>query len=188
MSLHLGAPLRNRTVDLLLTMYRSAVLPPQVERLTSENTSTHWHSRAPDKPRRAPFATQSATHFDLAAEPSYEVTNIQFDDRTVCVHGLSPRFTSANRLWSARRGVQGWAGNATRTVLDRVYADRIAAVSRPTQSALNWRDAWAGAVWPCLAVVALRHEIGVPGSPGDTSYEVREGWPRAELPGAAAAM
>jgi hypothetical protein len=61
-----GAPLRNRTVDLLLTMYCCAVLQPQVEQLTCENTSTHWHSQAPDKPRRAPFATQSATHFDLS--------------------------------------------------------------------------------------------------------------------------
>ena len=47
-------------------MDRWAVLQPQVDRLTCENTSTHWHSQAPDKPTRAPFATQSATHFDLA--------------------------------------------------------------------------------------------------------------------------
>jgi hypothetical protein len=95
-----GAPLRNRTVDLLLTMDRCAVLPPQVERLTCVNTSTHWHSQAPDEPTRAPFATQSDTHFDLADAPSYEVIAIRFDDRVVCVHGLSPRFTSANRLRS----------------------------------------------------------------------------------------
>ena len=63
-----GAPLRNRTVDLLLTMYRSAVLQSQVEQLTCENTSTHWHSQAPGKPTRAPFATQSATHFDLVSD------------------------------------------------------------------------------------------------------------------------
>ena len=67
-----GAPLRNRTVDLLLTMYHCAVPQPQVEPLTCENTSTHRHSQATDKPRPAPFATQSATHFDLADEPSYE--------------------------------------------------------------------------------------------------------------------
>ena len=71
-----GAPLRNRTVDLLLTMYRSAVPHPQVDRLTCANTSTRWHSRAPDEPTRASFATQSATHFDLADEPSYEVIDI----------------------------------------------------------------------------------------------------------------
>ncbi len=93
-----GAPLRNRTVDLLLTMYRSAVPQPQAGRLTSANTSTHWHSQAPDKPTRAPFATQSDTHFDLAEEPPYEVVDIKFDDRAVCVHGLSPRLTSANRF------------------------------------------------------------------------------------------
>ena len=117
-----GAPLRNRTVDLLLTMDRSAVLQPQVDWLTSVNTSTRWHSRAPDEPSRTPFATQSATHFDLGDEPSYEVVNIQFDDSAACVHGLSPRFTSANRLRSARRAVQGWTSNATQTVLARVAA------------------------------------------------------------------
>lgn len=37
--------------------------------------------------------------------------------------------TSANRLWSARRAVQGWASNATQTVLDRMYADRTAALA-----------------------------------------------------------
>ncbi len=101
-------------------MDRCAVLQLQVDRLTCSNTSTRWHSQAPDEPTRAPFATQSATHFDLADEPSYEVVDIQFDDRAVCVHGLSPRFTSANRLRSARRAVQGWASNATQAVLDRV--------------------------------------------------------------------
>jgi hypothetical protein len=126
---YLGAPLRNRTVDLLLTMYRCAVLPPQVERLNCVNTSTHWHSQAPDKPTRAPFSTQSATHFDLGDEPSYQVVNIQFDDRTVCAHGLSLRFTSASRLRSVCRAVRAWASHATQTVLDRVYADRITALA-----------------------------------------------------------
>ena len=37
------SPLRNRTVGLLITMYRTAVLQPQVDRLTSANTSTHRH-------------------------------------------------------------------------------------------------------------------------------------------------
>jgi hypothetical protein len=46
-------------------MDRYAVLQPQVDRLTCANTSTRWHSQAPDEPTRAPFATQSATHFDL---------------------------------------------------------------------------------------------------------------------------
>ena len=109
-----GAPLRNRTVDLLLTMYHCAVPQSQVDRLTCVDTSTRWHSQAPEEPTQAPFATQSATHFDLGDEPPYEVVNIQFDDRTVCVHGLSPRSTSANRLRSARCAVQGWAINARR--------------------------------------------------------------------------
>jgi hypothetical protein len=64
----LGAPLRNRTVDLLLTMDRCRVLRVQVERLTSENTSTDQHPQALDRLSRAPFATQSATHFDLVSE------------------------------------------------------------------------------------------------------------------------
>jgi hypothetical protein len=92
-------------------------MQPQVDRLTCASTSTRWHSQAPDEPTRAPFATQSATHFDLAGEPSYEVVDIQFDDRAVCLHGLSLRLTSANRLRSARRVVQSWAWNVTQTVL-----------------------------------------------------------------------
>lgn len=45
----LGAPLRNRTLDLLLTMYRSAVPQLQVGQLTCQNTSggsphRHWTS------------------------------------------------------------------------------------------------------------------------------------------------
>jgi hypothetical protein len=110
-------------------MYHCAVPPPQVEQLTCENTSTHWHSQAPDKPRRAPFATQSATHFDLADEPSDEVVDIRFDDPAIRVHGLSPRFTSANRLPSARGAVQGCASSATQTVLDRREQDRTAALA-----------------------------------------------------------
>jgi hypothetical protein len=106
-----------------------AVLQPQVDRLTCANTSTHRRSQAPDEPTRAPFATQSATHFDLADEPSYEVVDIQFDDRAVRVPGLSPRSTSANRLRSARRAVQGWANNATQRVMAGVYADRTAALA-----------------------------------------------------------
>src|SRR5580693_5401795 len=100
-------------------MYHCAVPQPQVEQLTCVNTSTHWHSQAPDKPRRALFATQSATHFDLADKPSDEVVDIRFDDPAIRVHGLSPRFTSANRLRAARGAVQGCASNATQTVLDR---------------------------------------------------------------------
>jgi hypothetical protein len=63
-----GAPLRNRTVDLLLTMDRSAVPQLQVGRLTCRNTSTDRQSQALDEPTRAPFATQSATHFDLSEQ------------------------------------------------------------------------------------------------------------------------
>jgi hypothetical protein len=149
-------------------MDHCAVLQPQVEQLTCENTSTHWHSQAPDKPRRAPFATQSATHFDLAAKPSYEVANIKFDDRTVCVHDLSPRFTSANRLWSVRRAVQGWEGNATRTVLDRVYADRIAAVLRPTQKCFELERRLGGSR---LAVYSPRAD-GADGQGGHDQHGV----------------
>jgi hypothetical protein len=127
-SLTCGAPLRNRTVDLLLTMYRSAVPQPQVGQLTCADTSTRWHSRAPDEPTRAPFATQSATHFDLADEPD-EVVDIRFDDPAIRVHGRSPRFTSTNRLRSARGAVQGCTSNATQTVLDQRTQDRTAALA-----------------------------------------------------------
>ena len=83
----------------------------QVEQLTCRNTSTRWHSQAPDEPTRALFATQSATHFDLAGEPSHEAIDIRSDDLAVCVQALSPRLTSANRLRLARCAVQGWASN-----------------------------------------------------------------------------
>jgi hypothetical protein len=45
----LRSPLRNRTVDLLLTVYRCAVPQPQVDRLTCVDTSTRWHSQAPEE-------------------------------------------------------------------------------------------------------------------------------------------
>lgn len=45
-----GTSLRDRTVDLLLTMARCSVLPSQVDELTCDNTSTHRHSQAPDQP------------------------------------------------------------------------------------------------------------------------------------------
>ena len=61
-----GAPLRNRTVDLLLTMDRSADVQPQVEQLTCRNTSGDRHAQALGEPSQAPFATQSATQIDLA--------------------------------------------------------------------------------------------------------------------------
>jgi hypothetical protein len=67
-----GAPLRNRTVDLLLTMDLRPVLFPQAGRMTSQNTSTDQRPQAPDRPSRAPFATQSATHFDLVLVVSGE--------------------------------------------------------------------------------------------------------------------
>jgi hypothetical protein len=106
--LRCGAPLRNRTVDLLLTMYRSTVLQSQVERLSCANTSTGWHSQAPDEPTRAPFATQSATHFDLADEPSYGWSILTpMTGRyafTVSVRGLRPQ-----TVYGRHAVLQGWA-------------------------------------------------------------------------------
>jgi hypothetical protein len=61
----LGAPLRNRTVDLLLTMDNRKVPSPQVRNLTRTNTSSHQQSQAYDKRPRARIATRSATQFDL---------------------------------------------------------------------------------------------------------------------------
>ena len=60
-----GAPLRNRTVDLLLTIDNREVPQPLVRELTSRNASSHQRSLAPDRRSRARVATQSATHFDL---------------------------------------------------------------------------------------------------------------------------
>jgi hypothetical protein len=63
---NLGAPLRNRIVDLLLTMDRWRIQLPQAGRRTGPDTSRDQRRQAPDAPSRAPFATQSATHSDLA--------------------------------------------------------------------------------------------------------------------------
>jgi hypothetical protein len=60
-----GALLRNRTVDLLLTMNHRQVPLPQVVSADQENTSSRQRSQVPIRLSRAPFATQSATHFDL---------------------------------------------------------------------------------------------------------------------------
>jgi hypothetical protein len=59
------APLRNRTVDLLLTMNRRTVMLSLAGGVTRQNTSTDQHPQAPDRLPLALFATQSATQFDL---------------------------------------------------------------------------------------------------------------------------
>ena len=105
-----GAPLRNRTVDLLLTMDHCAVLQPQVEQLTCENTSTHWHSQAPDEPTRAPFATQSATHFDLGSEepaapwssPEDLVQIVKEVEALAPDRGYPPCWGTHRKLWCGR--------------------------------------------------------------------------------------
>ena len=60
-----GAPLRNRTVDLLLTINSNGVASLQVRRLTSQNASPDQHQHACGKQSRAQFATRSATQADL---------------------------------------------------------------------------------------------------------------------------
>ena len=60
-----GAPLRNRTVDLLLTMNDREVPGSQVRHVTRKNTSSRQPPQAPDRHPLAPIATQSATQFDL---------------------------------------------------------------------------------------------------------------------------
>ena len=47
-------------------MDHCAVLRSLADGQSCGNTSTNQHSQAPDEPIRAPFATQSATHFDLS--------------------------------------------------------------------------------------------------------------------------
>src|SRR6266496_351463 len=68
--------LQNRTVDLLLTMYRSADVKPQVEQLTCRNTSTDRHSQAPDEPSRS-YSTATKDDVRLAL--------------ALCEAGLAPR-------------------------------------------------------------------------------------------------
>jgi hypothetical protein len=122
-------------------MYRCAVLQPQVDPLTCANTSTRWHSQAPDELTRAPFATQSATHFDLAGEPSCEVIDIQFDDQGGVHSRSQSAVTPANCLRSARRDVQGWASNATQTLLEGVATVSCSSSGWPRtrRSGRRWR-------------------------------------------------
>jgi hypothetical protein len=94
-----GAPLRNRTVDLLLTMDRCAVLQSQVDRLTCESTSTDWHSQARDEPTRAPFATQSATHFDLAPSNSTYPNRTGRPEVSAGIVALIERLATENNSW-----------------------------------------------------------------------------------------
>jgi len=76
-------------------MYRCAVPQPQVDRLTCVDTSTRWHSQAPEEPTRAPFATQSATH--LILQMNHQMwwpifgSMTQLYAFTVSVRGLRPQ-------------------------------------------------------------------------------------------------
>ena len=85
-----GAPLRNRTVDLLLTMYRSAVLEPQVGQLTCRYTSTGGHTQAPGGPSQAPFATRFATQIDLGTPR--------------CLRSLAARLSLGGCTWRTSSG------------------------------------------------------------------------------------
>jgi hypothetical protein len=147
-------------------MYHCAVPQPQVEQLTCENTSTHWHSQAPDKPTRAPFATQSATHLDLADEPSDEVVNFgsmtQLYAFTVSVHGLRPQTVYGRRAAPRRaaRRRRFWTG-CTQT--EPWYS--------PWGLMIPVRDGGR----PCGAILSTRPLI----SPGSSPSSVRQRYPSA---------
>ena len=61
--------LLRKRVLLADTMYRSAVPELQAGQLTCQYASAGRHSQALGEFSRAPFATQSATHIDLATPP-----------------------------------------------------------------------------------------------------------------------
>ena len=111
-----GAPLRNRTVDLLITMYACLVPSPQVDGLSCENTSADRRSYAPDRPTRTPSATQSATHFDLSSEQLAaagaslrpRVRSVVDQYRRVQSHRLSSGGTASACLPPARRAALTW--------------------------------------------------------------------------------
>ena len=67
----LGAPLRNRTVDLLLTMDHQKVPVSAVEALNRQNASSRWRRRAQISPHRLRFAPQNAPHNDLRFDSSW---------------------------------------------------------------------------------------------------------------------
>jgi hypothetical protein len=60
-----GAPLRNRTVDLLLTMDHQRVPESPVASLNRQNTSSRWRGQAHVGPHWPGFAPQNAPRNDL---------------------------------------------------------------------------------------------------------------------------
>ena len=74
-------------------MYHCAVPQPQVEQLTCEDTgSTLALTSARTSPRERHLPLNLPLTLILRMKPPYEITDIQFDDRAVCIHGLSPGF------------------------------------------------------------------------------------------------
>jgi hypothetical protein len=109
-------PLTESNVDLL----HHGSLCSSAARGRSPDLCEHEHTLALTSAGRAhtqaPFATQSATHFDLADEPSYEVINISSSAGrytfTVSVRGLRPQVVYDRHAVVRRAG----ANNATQTV------------------------------------------------------------------------
>ena len=108
---------------------RTAPLP-QVGSLSSENASTDQRSHVPDRPSRALFATQSATHFDLPRGPQnarslpsasadpvdpFDCDQIAFDDvhDPVPAHAQSQHVCPPERLRRIR--IPGRASNPSIT-------------------------------------------------------------------------
>jgi len=65
-----GAPLRNRTVDLLLTMDHQTVPASAVESLSRKNASSRWRRRAQINLHRLRFAPQNAPGNDRHLTPN----------------------------------------------------------------------------------------------------------------------
>ena len=57
--------------------------------ITRQHASTHWRSQAPDRPSRARFATQSATHFDLASPASRSQSRRPIRCSKACAYGAA---------------------------------------------------------------------------------------------------
>lgn len=78
----LRAPLRNRSVDLLLAMDHRRVLRVLVRNLNRQNASPHQRTQVLDRLQRTRFATRSDTQFDLDRPAIRKAT--------ACIVGSSP--------------------------------------------------------------------------------------------------
>ena len=85
-----GAPLRNRTVDLLLTMDHPTVPVSAAAALSRQNTSSRERRRAQISPHRLHFAPQNAPRNDLHLAPIRQTSGVRARIRSSLLACLRP--------------------------------------------------------------------------------------------------